>query len=181
MRILKRNLAFVLALVMALSLTVSAANVKDYKDANDITFVEAVDTLTALGILEGEDGVFNPTNTLTREQGAKIIAYLMLGQKAADNLTTATAPFNDVAANRWSAGYVRYCADKGSIGGYGNGNQHTGTGNHDNGVPRYTGNDFLLRSQVKEQCCHCKTDGNQTNIDLAADSGDHRISRNHHL
>ena len=122
MRILKRNLAFVLALVMALSLTVSAANVKDYKDANDITFVEAVDTLTALGILEGEDGVFNPTNTLTREQGAKIIAYLMLGQKAADNLTTATAPFNDVAANRWSAGYVRYCADKGIIGGYGNGN-----------------------------------------------------------
>lgn len=122
MRILKRNLAFVLALVMALSLTVSAASVKDYKDANDITFVEAVDTLTALGILEGEDGVFNPTNTLTREQGAKIIAYLMLGQKAADNLTTATAPFNDVAANRWSAGYVRYCADKGIIGGYGNGN-----------------------------------------------------------
>lgn len=134
MRILKRNLAFVLTIAIALGLMVSAsaAGVQNYKDANSITYVEAVDTLTALGILEGENGVFNPTNILTREQAAKIIAYLMLGKKAADSLTTAVAPFNDVPATRWSAGYVAYCATKGIIGGYGNGNfgpadQLTGT------------------------------------------------------
>ncbi len=124
MRILKRNLAFVLALAMALGLMVSAnaAGVKDYKDSDDITYVEAVDTLTALGVLQGTDGSFNPTDTLTREQGAKIVAYLMLGQKAADNLTTSKAPFNDVPANRWSAGYIAYCVSENIIGGYGDGN-----------------------------------------------------------
>ncbi len=115
MRILKRNLAFVLAMVMALSLTVSAANVTDYTDADDITFVEAVDVMTAIGVLEGTDGAFNPTKTLTREEGAKIIAYLMLGKTAADNLNVAEAPFTDVPANRWSAGYVAYCASQGIV------------------------------------------------------------------
>ena len=115
MRILKRNLAFVLAMVMALSLTVSAANVTDYTDADDITFVEAVDVMTAIGVLEGTDGAFNPTKTLTREEGAKIIAYLMLGKTAADNLNVAEAPFVDVPANRWSAGYVAYCASQGIV------------------------------------------------------------------
>lgn len=123
MRILKRNLAFVLVLAMALGLmvTANAAGVKDYKDSDDITYVEAVDTLTALGVLEGNAGNFMPTDTLTREQGAKIVAYLMLGQKAADNLTTSKAPFDDVAANRWSAGYIAYCVSENIVGGYGNG------------------------------------------------------------
>ncbi|MEA4921007.1 MAG: S-layer homology domain-containing protein [Clostridiaceae bacterium] len=124
MRILKRNLAFMLALVMALGLmtTASAANVKDYKDANNVTYVEAVDVLTALKVLEGTDGSFNPTDTLTREQGAKIIAYLMLGADAAKALSTSVAPFKDVAANRWSAGYIAYCVSQNIIGGYGDGN-----------------------------------------------------------
>ena len=132
MRILKRNLAFVLALVMALSLTVSAAGVEDYTDVNDITFDEAVDVLTEMGILEGTDGAFNPTDILTREQAAKIIAYMLLGKSAADNLNVAKAPFADVPANRWSAGYVAYCASQNIVGGYGDGNfgpkdQLTGT------------------------------------------------------
>ena len=115
MRILKRNLAFVLAMVMALSLTVSAKGIEDYTDANEIAFAEAVDVLTEMGILEGTDGVFNPTDILTREQGAKIIAYLMLGKSAADNLNVAEAPFTDVPANRWSAGYIAYCASQGIV------------------------------------------------------------------
>ena len=132
MRILKRNLAFVLALVMTLSLTVSAAGVEDYTDVNDITFGEAVDVLTEMGILEGTDGAFNPTDILTREQAAKIIAYMLLGKSAADNLNVAKAPFDDVPANRWSAGYVAYCASQNIVGGYGDGNfgpkdQLTGT------------------------------------------------------
>ncbi len=122
MRILKRNLAFVLALVMALSLTVSAANVKDYKDADDVTFVEAVDVLTSMGVLEGSDGSFNPTMTLNRAEAAKIISYLMLGKTSADNLKAVTAPFNDVSAAHWASGYIANCVNEGIIGGYGNGN-----------------------------------------------------------
>ena len=97
MRILKRNLAFVLVMAMAIGMmvTANAANVEDYRDANDIKFTEAVDVLTALGVLEGEDGTFHPERVLTREEGAKIITYLMLGDDAADSLNTSVAPFAD--------------------------------------------------------------------------------------
>lgn len=123
MRILKRNLAFVLVMAMAIGMmvTANAANVEDYRDANDIKFTEAVDVLTALGILEGENGTFHPERVLTREEGAKIITYLMLGADGADNLSTSVAPFTDVAAGRWSAGFIAYCASQGIVGGYGNG------------------------------------------------------------
>ena len=122
MRIFKRNLALVLAFVMAMSLTVGAMGVEDYKDANDIKFVEAVDVLTEMGILEGTDGVFNPTKTLKRAEAAKIISYMMLGKTAADNLKAATAPFADVPATHWAAGYIANCTNEGILGGYGNGN-----------------------------------------------------------
>ena len=122
MRIFKRNLALVLALVMAMSLTVGAMGVEDYKDANDIKFVEAVDVLTEMGILEGTDGVFNATKVLKRAEAAKIISYMMLGKTSADNLKAATAPFNDVPATHWAAGYITNCVNEGILGGYGDGN-----------------------------------------------------------
>ena len=117
MRILKRNLAFVLALVMALSLTVSAMGVEDYSDKNDIAFVEAVDVLTEMGILEGTNGVFNPEKVLNRAEAAKIIAYMLLGKNAADNLQAVTAPFADVPAKHWAAGYIAHCVNEGIING----------------------------------------------------------------
>ena len=120
MKLLKRNLAFVLTLAMVLGLMVSASamNIKDYSDYNEITHLEAIDLLTSLGILEGTDGKFNPQDVLTREQGAKIIAYLMLGKDGAEALSTSVAPFKDVASGRWSAGFIAYCASQGIIGGY---------------------------------------------------------------
>ncbi len=117
MRILKRNLAFVLALVMALSLTVSAMGVEDYSDVNEIAFVEAVDVMTEMGILEGTDGEFNPTKVLNRAEAAKIIAYMLLGKNAADNLQAVTAPFADVPAKHWAAGYIAHCVNEGIING----------------------------------------------------------------
>lgn len=125
MRNLKKVLSLVLALAMALSLmTVAlAADKSDFADADEITYTEAVDVLQALGILGGDDsGNFNPTGVLTREGAAKIICYLLMGSTAADNLSTTTAPFNDVPANRWSAGYIAYCKTMGIIGGDGTGN-----------------------------------------------------------
>ena len=115
---MKKLLALVLALVMSMSLvTISNAA---YSDKADIDLKEAVDVLSAVGVFEGSDGKFDPKADLTREQAAKLVAYLQLGQKSADALVGGNK-FTDVAANRWSAGYVDYCATTGVVAGVGNG------------------------------------------------------------
>ena len=113
---MKKLLALVLALVMSMSLvTISNAA---FKDADKIDYKEAVDVMNAVGVFIGDEkGNFNAKENLTREQAAKIIAYLELGEKAADALV-GSATFTDVAATRWSAGFVSYCAQAGVVAGY---------------------------------------------------------------
>ena len=116
---MKKLLALVLALVMSMSLvTISNAA---FKDADKIDYKEAVDVMNAVGVFIGDEkGNFNAKENLTREQAAKIIAYLELGSKAADALVGG-ATFTDVASSRWSAGFVGYCAKAGVVAGVGNG------------------------------------------------------------
>ena len=113
---MKKLLALVLALVMSMSLvTISNAA---FKDADKIDYKEAVDVMNAVGVFIGDEkGNFNAKENLTREQAAKIIAYLELGEKAADTLVGG-ATFTDVASTRWSAGFVGYCAKAGVVAGY---------------------------------------------------------------
>ena len=122
MKNLKKVLSLVLALAMALSLmTVAfAADAKDYADYDEVTHKEAVDVMTAAGIFDGMGGDFNPDGTLTREQAAKIITYMIMGKDAADKLTTVIAPYSDVSADRWSAGAIAYCTNEGILSGMGN-------------------------------------------------------------
>ena len=92
----------------------------DYTDAKDIgeAYVEAVGVMTGLEIVDGmTETTIDPTATYTREQAAKIIAYMVLGKTAADSLTCTVAPFDDVAADRWSAGYISFCVEQGIIDG----------------------------------------------------------------
>ncbi len=120
MRNLKKVLALVLALVMSLSL-VTIANAADFTDSNDISYEEAVDVMNAIGVLEGfEDGSFQPSATLTREQAAKIICTMLLGDNA-EKLAGTTSAFSDVASTRWSAPYIAYCASLGIVAGNGDG------------------------------------------------------------
>lgn len=124
MKNLKKVLSLVLALAMALSLMTAAfaADASDYKDYSKVTYKEAVDVMTAAGIFNGGDGNnFNPDATLNREQAAKIITYMLVGQEKADKLTASIAPYADVAANRWSAGAIAYCTNEGILAGDGNG------------------------------------------------------------
>ena len=124
MKNLKKVLSLVLALAMALSLMTAAfaADASDYKDYSKVTYKEAVDVMTVAGIFNGGDGNnFNPDATLTREQAAKIITYMLVGQEKADKLTATVAPYADVAANRWSAGAIAYCTNEGILAGDGNG------------------------------------------------------------
>ena len=116
---MKKLLALVLALVMSMSLvTISNAA---FKDADKLDYKEAVDVMNAVGVFIGDEkGNFNAKENLTREQAAKIIAYLELGDKAADALVGG-ATFTDVASTRWSAGFVGYCAQAGVVAGVGDG------------------------------------------------------------
>ena len=116
---MKKLLALVLALVMSMSLvTISNAA---FKDADKIDYDEAVTVMNAVGVLVGdENGNFNAKENLTRAQAAKIISYLLLGNKTAEALA-GSGKFTDVAKNSWSAGFVDYCASTGVVNGVGDG------------------------------------------------------------
>ena len=120
MRNLKRVLSLALALVMVLGMMVITTSAADYTDAESIKYEEAVEVMSAIGILNGNpDGTFAPKGTLTREQAAKILAYVCLGAEADDYLTGSSAPFDDVAATKWSAKYIAFCKNAKIINGVG--------------------------------------------------------------
>ena len=124
MRNLKRTLSLLLTAAMLIGMMVvgaSAASSSDFTDSDEITNIEAAQVMTALGVFEGTDsGAFDPNGTLTREQAAAIICRMLLGEDA-EELTTNSLVFSDVSADRWSAGYIGYCAQQGILAGTGNG------------------------------------------------------------
>ena len=160
MRNLKRTLSLVLAAVMLVDMMVVGASAasSDFVDGNEITYAEAAEVMTALGVFEGTDkGAFDPTGILTREQAAAIICRMLLGDDA-ENLTTNSTVFSDVAADRWSAGYIGYCAQQNILAGTGNGTfnpegELTGLAfakmllvalGYDPAIEQYVGNDWAV-------------------------------------
>ena len=160
MRNLKRTLSLVLAAVMLVGMMVVVASAasSDFVDGNEITYAEAAEVMTALGVFEGTDkGAFDPTGILTREQAAAIICRMLLGDDA-ENLTTNSTVFSDVAADRWSAGYIGYCAQQNILAGTGNGTfnpegELTGLAfakmllvalGYDPAIEQYVGNDWAV-------------------------------------
>jgi hypothetical protein len=137
-----RFVCLVLALAMCLGLTglVSAAGYSAFPDANKVSYPESMDVLTNLGIIAGANGYLKPGDPVTREQAAKMIAYICLGA-AAEKLTASKSTFEDVAANRWSAGFIGYCAEKGIIAGVGDTN-HNGKAEFQP-TANVTGNQFV--------------------------------------
>ncbi|MGM9618671.1 MAG: S-layer homology domain-containing protein [Oscillospiraceae bacterium] len=117
---MRKFLALVLALVMTMSLVTVGANA--FTDDSQISDKEAVEVLSAMGILKGyDDGSYRPQNTLTRGAGAKIIAYLLLGQTVADQLEATYTKFDDVTDSVGLAPYIEWAAANGIVDGYGNG------------------------------------------------------------
>ena len=116
---MKKFLSLVLALVMTMSLVTVSAGAKDYADADKITYVEAVDVLSTLGVLEGDANGFRPNDTLKRSEAAKIICALNLTPKTAAKLSADSAPFADVAKSHWAAGYIAEGVASGIIAGVG--------------------------------------------------------------
>ena len=119
---MKKFLSLVLALVMTMSLVTVSAGAVDFTDDSDIDYKEAVDVISALGIVDGySDDSFRPDGSLTRGAAAKIICNLILGPTTASALSATTAPFKDVPTTNTFAGYITYCSQQGIISGYGDG------------------------------------------------------------
>ena len=119
---MKKFLSLVLALVMTMSLVTVSAGAKDFTDDSEITYKEAVDVISALGVVDGySDGDFRPDDVLTRGAAAKIICNLILGPTTASALSAGTAPFKDVPVTNTFAGYITYCSQQGIINGYADG------------------------------------------------------------
>ena len=58
-----------------------------------------------------------PQATYTRAQAAKIITTMVLGVNGAKSCVASYAPFDDVAAEHWAAGYIAFCKEQGIIDG----------------------------------------------------------------
>ncbi len=129
MRNLKKFLALALAVMMTFSLMVTAnaittnAAVTDQDSITD-EFKEAVAVLNGLGIITGyEDGTFRPDKPITRQETTALVYRLHSGDvKDTKNDLYSTADnikqFTDVKADggqKWSAGYIGYCANQGII------------------------------------------------------------------
>ena len=173
---MKKFLSLVLALVMTMSLVTISAGAADFDDSGDISYKEAVDVISALGIVDGySDDTFRPDGSLTRGAAAKIICNLILGPTTASALSASTAPFKDVPTTNVFAGYITYCAQQGIISGYGDGTfRPTGTltGNafmkmllgalgYDSSVEGYTGSNWQV-SVIKQASGIGLDDGNDS-------------------
>ena len=171
---MKKFLSLVLALVMTMSLVTVSAGAKDFTDGSEITYKEAVDVISALGVVDGySDGDFRPDDVLTRGAAAKIICNLILGPTTASALSAGTAPFKDVPVTNTFAGYITYCSQQGIISGYADGTfRPTGTlsGNafmkmllgalgYDSSIEGYTGPNWTV-SVIKQAVGIGLDDGN---------------------
>lgn len=113
-----KNLKQVLALGMAFSLTMSTMAGAAFTDSADIDATEAVDMLSALGVITGyEDGSFKPDGTVTRAEAAKMIfAIRNNGSINADSFKNTSTTFTDIQGH-WAEGYIKFCQTMGVIAG----------------------------------------------------------------
>ena len=118
---MKKLLALVLALVMTLSLAVSAnAAFKDAEKVN-ASYAKAVDVLSGMKVFQGyPDGSFQPEGSITRAEVAAIVyrVYTQDVKDAKASLYATYNKFNDMNGAAWAKGYIGYCGNAELVKGY---------------------------------------------------------------
>ena len=114
-----KNLKKLISTVAAVAMLASTASVfaLDFPDVDEsASYANSVEALTALGVVNGDDnGLFNPENTVTRAEFAKMtVEALGEGDAAASSTYT---KFADTKGH-WAAGYVEAGVSAGFINGY---------------------------------------------------------------
>ena len=116
MKNLKKVLALVLAFACAFTMFAGAAS---FTDEADIQAKDAVNMLTALGVIEGyEDGSFDPDGVVTRAEMAKMIFVVRNNTIDDSAYANNTSKLTDIT-NHWAKGYIKFCESQGIIAGYG--------------------------------------------------------------
>ena len=114
MRNLKRALSLALASVMLMGMMVVGSSAASYPDVDDQDHVEAIEVLSAVGVIVGDNGNFRPDDSVSRNEMAVIMAKLILGTYEADSYV-GNHPFTDVPD--WASKYVAACYNSGIIAG----------------------------------------------------------------
>ena len=114
---MKKVLSLVLVIAMVLS-SMSFAFAAKFEDIADIDYEEAINTLSALGVITGyEDGTFRPEKTVTRAEMAKLMVEL-LGY--GDLVSGSKSNFTDTQGH-WADQWIALAAGRGIVIGTGDG------------------------------------------------------------
>ena len=94
----------------------ASASVSNLADADNISYIEAVDVMTAIGAIDGfPDGLFYPRDGVTRAQAAALVTRLLLGRELADSLPVVPTGFSDVdgiSGVGFAVRYIAYCVSQ---------------------------------------------------------------------
>ena len=90
-----------------------------FTDEADIQAKDAVNMLTALGVIEGDpDGSFRPDATVTRAEMAKMIFVVRNNSIDDSAYENNSSKMTDISTH-WAKGYIKFCESQGIIAGYG--------------------------------------------------------------
>lgn len=122
---MKKNLKKVISAVLALALSMSTFATMSfaasrYEDVPETaSYAEAVEVLSALGIVSGKgEGKFDPNGLVKRSEATKMVAGMTNALKNAESRAGETK-FSDVSADHWASGYINYGSSQGWISGRG--------------------------------------------------------------
>ncbi len=114
-----KNLKKVISTIAAVAILATSASAfaVDFPDVDaSASYASAVELLTGLGIVDGdENGKFNPDNTVTRAEFAKMVVEAK--DKGAAAASSTYTKFAD-AQGHWAAGYIEAGVGDGFINGY---------------------------------------------------------------